>query len=309
MQFITQSVISKIGLFNSYCVCAGIALGSFVLVLGLSTLIPHNHREFFELDPSLSYYHKGNDEVQVYLLYLLVFLIPTGITGLSFALSDISWWASEKIKHFTKLDILLFLCSTFAYALLTTACVTEIIKVIVSRPRPEFFYLCNYKGYADAVDSGNYTNYFALTKPNTFGSYDDCYDQSMVSEATSSFPSGHTSMSFASMLFTTFVIQLMFDIANFFTLYGMISFSPLIVSTWIACSRILDYKHREDDVIGGAIIGIVCTIIAWRSLHVCLTKIRKHFERATASNGRFSDDNGSGSGNELYFRLEGGVGV
>lgn len=143
----------------------------------------------------------------------------------------------------------------------------------MSRPRPEFYYLCNYKGYADAVDSGNYTLYNSITKVNAPEDYANCYDQQMVSEATSSWPSGHSSMSFCSLLVTSIVIREMLNIKNVFTLYGMISFSPLIISLWIAVSRCLDNKHHEDDVLAGAIIGCTVTLIVYDSVQMIIKKV------------------------------------
>lgn len=141
-------------------------------------------------------------------------------------------------------------------ALLSTGCSTEIIKVIVSRPRPSFYYLCNYKGYSNAVNSGNYTLYNELITINAIGNYDYCYNNNEVNNSISSFVSGHTSISFCSMLFTTFIVQKMFNIKNSFTLLGMFSYGFLIISAWIEITRIQDMRHHEDDIIGGVIVGL-----------------------------------------------------
>jgi membrane-associated phospholipid phosphatase len=69
------------------------------------------------------------------------------------------------------------------------------------------------------------------------------------------------------------VIREMLNIKNVFTLYGMISFSPLIISLWIAVSRCLDNKHHEDDVFVGAIIGCTVTLIAYESVKIIIKKV------------------------------------
>jgi len=47
----------------------------------------------------------------------------------------------------------------------------------------------------------------------------------------------------------------------------IISLAPLAYSTWVAVSRIEDYRHHKEDVIVGAIIGsftaTVCYLIYW----------------------------------------------
>jgi phosphatidate phosphatase len=142
--------------------------------------------------------------------------------------------------------------------------VTNILKLTIARPRPVFFYLCNYKGYYDAVHSGNYTAYYAATNPDKIGDYNDCLN--FTNDSVASFPSGHASFSFTCMTFTVMVLQDMLKIKNGFTLWGMLTYSPLIVSAWIAVTRVHDFKHHEDDILAGAIIGAVCALLGF---HFC----------------------------------------
>lgn len=169
------------------------------LILGLSTLIPHYERQFFERDPSMSYYDSG-DQVPVSMMYAITLSISYGtiVVG-SFVIESFTNRQIVNITHFQKMVLLL--CA-LTFALLTTGCTTEILKNVVGRPRPAFFYLCNYKGYADAVNSRNYTQYDALTVANRLGNFDECYDNTNFLDSISSFPSGHTSVSFCAMLFT-----------------------------------------------------------------------------------------------------------
>jgi len=39
---------------------------------------------------------------------------------------------------------------------------------------------------------------------------------------------------------------------------------PLILAGWIACTRIVDYWHNTDDVLGGSILGIGCAFMVGR---------------------------------------------
>lgn len=75
----------------------------------------------------------------------------------------------------------------------------------------------------------------------------------------------------------------MLDLKNIFTIGGMLSYGPLIISTWIAISRVKDTKHHEYDIIGGAIIGSVCAILAYNNMLKCIDKIFEQFENEKSS--------------------------
>jgi hypothetical protein len=72
-------LFDRIGVVNSYLVCASFCIVCLIIILGAATVIPHNKRQFFERDPALSYYNKDNDIVTVYMLYSIIFPIPIGI--------------------------------------------------------------------------------------------------------------------------------------------------------------------------------------------------------------------------------------
>lgn len=278
----------KIGVKNSYFLCACLTLIIFIIILGCTIKMPHYDRQFFEGDLALSYYHYENDQVTVPMLYMIILIIPVGTALYLCKYRDISdGLLSKYIAH----EIFILWCTFFAYSMLATGVSTEILKTVISRPRPSAFYLCNYLGYTDAVNSGNYTNYNSLMKFGKVGTFDNCYDQSMVSEAFSSFPSGHSSMSFCSMLVTCFIIRTMLNIKNVFTFCGILSYSPLIISAWIAVTRVQDNKHHEDDIFAGIFIGLICTLISWYSF---LTITKKINVAETIHNA------------DIYVRLESG---
>lgn len=239
--------------------------------------ISHIKRQFFEKDINLSYYNTEKDEVTVIMLYLISFVISYVICGILSFINYIDWKKS-KYSHITKIQLMFIQLFALTYAIASSALATEIIKKVVSNPRPEFYYLCNYNGYADAVNSGNYTLYNSISEQYKIGDYENCYNKNGLSDAISSFPSGHTSTAFSSLLFTVFVIQNMLELKNIFTIGGMFSYGPLIISTWIAISRVKDTKHHEYDIIGGAIIGSVCAILAYNNMSECINKIFEQFE-------------------------------
>ena len=101
-------------------------------------------------------------------------------------------------------------------------------------------------------------------------------------EARQSFPSGHSGLSFCSMgVLAWFALGCWIrkcnrtasnkNILSFGTamkqknakIAALISLSPLIFSTFVATSRIVDNWHHPSDVIAGTIIGFVCATISY----------------------------------------------
>jgi membrane-associated phospholipid phosphatase len=83
--------------------------------------------------------------------------------------------------------------------------ITNVFKMTVGEHRPNFFAACDYKGYAAALASGNFSEYNAATIPGAPGDLAHCAaDPLTIREAQLSFPSGHASLSFAGLGFLFF---------------------------------------------------------------------------------------------------------
>jgi len=152
--------------------------------------------------------------------------------------------------------------------------ITVLLKNFVGRLRPNFFAMCNYKGYRDAL-SGNDTLYLSLTTAGAVGSLDHCWetDIAKIHEAQYSFPSGHASFAFAGLTFLTFFL---FHVApRYFKLMNsksVIRFLPFkitillvlfISAAVIAGTRTRDYWHNFDDILAGSVIGFACASFAF----------------------------------------------
>ena len=72
------------------------------------------------------------------------------------------------------------------------------------------------------------------------------------------------------MLYTAYVIRKMFKITDSVTLTGIASWLPLVLAAYVCVTRIQDFKHREDDVAVGALIGMFTVSIIWRSLQLSI---------------------------------------
>jgi membrane-associated phospholipid phosphatase len=182
----------------------------------------------------------------------------------------------------------LWLCIALAQAHVLSNALTNTIKFWLSRQRPNFFALCNYQGYRDSVESGNFTAYDAATAPGRLGSAALCSaDKADVWDAQRSFPSGHASTSFCGMTFAALFLRAALRVraGEHMSLLHAVAASPLFIALWIGITRVRDRWHHEDDVAVGAFIGAACAVFAW-----------KHFQTHQRDGELFSPARGSDSG-------------
>ncbi|KAE9618725.1 putative phosphoric monoester hydrolase [Lupinus albus] len=129
------------------------------------------------------------------------------------------------------------------FSVLITAVITDAIKDGVGRPRPDFFWRCfpDGKGVFDPI-----TRDVRCTG-----------DKSVIKEGHKSFPSGHTSWSFAGLVFLALYLSgkvRVFDRRGHVAKLCLV-FLPLLAAALIAVSRVDDYWHHWQDVFAGGLIG------------------------------------------------------
>jgi diacylglycerol diphosphate phosphatase/phosphatidate phosphatase len=129
------------------------------------------------------------------------------------------------------------------FSVLITAVITDAIKDGVGRPRPDFFWRC----FPDGVPA--YDNF-------TTGVL--CHGKaSVIKEGHKSFPSGHTSWSFAGLGFLSWYLAgkiKVFDRRGHVAKLCIIIL-PLLLAALVAVSRVDDYWHHWQDVFTGGILG------------------------------------------------------
>ncbi|KAJ8758499.1 hypothetical protein K2173_000220 [Erythroxylum novogranatense] len=131
-----------------------------------------------------------------------------------------------------------------AFAVLITAVITDSIKNAVGRPRPDFFWRC----FPDGKDL-----YDQLGNVICHGKASD------IKEGHKSFPSGHTSWSFAGLGFLSLYLA---GKMKAFNRRGHVAklcivFLPLLAAALVGISRVDDYWHHWQDVFAGGLIGVV----------------------------------------------------
>jgi len=234
---------------------------------------------FVERDPSLSQPSSVNgDAVPTSLLILYAVLFPALLAS---SYLTLQWIRTDKKDRARLLRRSIWIALSFAQAFGVALAATNVLKNAVARQRPSFFAMVNYAGYADAIptpqSSSQWATYFSKTsstdhESNYFGSLvkvGSNVPQRIIDDAQRSFPSGHSSLSFAGLTWLAGFIRYSFKVkaGDYFSVRAAMSCLPLILAAYIAVSRVRDRKHNVDDVSIGSMIGALGAILAWTHLH------------------------------------------
>ncbi|GJQ15971.1 hypothetical protein GpartN1_g7762.t1 [Galdieria partita] len=129
-------------------------------------------------------------------------------------------------------------------ATLCTVTITELLKLVAGRPRPYFLSVC------EPID----------------GSTLNCRgDTAQIEEARKSFPSGHTSLAFASAIYLTLYLFKVLWMSEVFyrTWHLWLLLVPLLLACLVGVSRTVDYHHHFSDIVAGALLGTVISIMTF----------------------------------------------
>lgn len=151
----------------------------------------------------------------------------------------------------------------FFIAVSLTALLTDIVKNAIGRPRPDLIDRCK-------PEKG--------TSEHGLVSFDVCTepDHHTLHDGFRSFPSGHSSFSFAGLgylsLFLMSQLHVLSSRAD--VLRIILSFAPLLGAALIALSRYEDYRHDPYDITAGSLLGFLVAFFIWRRYYPSLRSRR-----------------------------------
>ena len=139
-------------------------------------------------------------------------------------------------------------------AFLTTGIATDLVKLAVGRPRPDFLARCFPHGVPAEVPLED--GFPACEEPGAPG----------VKDGYKSFPSGHASLAFASLGFLSLYLVHSFRLRR-----GagrpwrrLAATLPWLGALMVGVSRVHDYRHNPSDVLAGAALGTFTAVTVAR---------------------------------------------
>ncbi|KAI1499915.1 PAP2 superfamily protein [Biscogniauxia marginata] len=199
------------------------------------------HRMFFINNLNIAFPHAEVERVPVYLNIVYAAFIPLAVL----LLYNSAARASFHKHHNTILGL--------AIALILSSFLTDVVKNMVGRPRPDLIARCKPA---------------AGTKPNVLVTIDVCTETAhhTLHDGWRSFPSGHSSFSFSGLgylaLFLSGQLRIFRDKRDLGR--SLICLSPLVGATMIAISRCQDYRHDVYDVCVGSVLGFTVGFWSYR---------------------------------------------
>jgi len=212
-------------------------------------------REFSLEDTSLRHSFAVHERIPNFALYMIAVVSPLVIMTLVNVVTVRSWWDF----HNATLGAILGLSLTGA--------VTQVVKLTVGRPRPDILDRCQPPaGLSDPPYQ--LSNSTICTQTNV----------AIMQDGFRSFPSGHSSLSFAGLGFLAFYLVGKLQLFDNKGYAGKtwISLVPFLAAALVAISRTMDYRHHWQDVLVGAILGAVLAYFSYRQYYPSLASKNSH---------------------------------
>ncbi|OJJ43948.1 hypothetical protein ASPZODRAFT_135348 [Penicilliopsis zonata CBS 506.65] len=148
-------------------------------------------------------------------------------------------------------------------SLMLTSFITDIIKNAVGRPRPDLISRCK---PARGTPQNTLVAYSVCTQP----------DAHIFQEGWRSFPSGHSSFSFAGLGYFFLFLSGQMHVFRPRTDLGrcLLALVPLLGAAMVACSRLADYRHDVYDVTCGSVLGFLVAYFSYRRYYPHLRSVR-----------------------------------
>ncbi|GLA48043.1 phosphatidic acid phosphatase type [Aspergillus niger] len=291
-------------LILSYILDWTLIIGVALIGFGFSQTTP-NHRPFSLTDPSISFPHRGKDTVSTGVLAVVAIVAPAVIIiFVSFlfinpnttTIAGTSGRNARKEILRRKLMVKLWEWNAgwmgLGVALAGTFMATEGLKDLYGKPRPDMLARCDpdISAINEYAVSGLGRR---LAGAPTMVTWEICRnkgDETLKVDGFASFPSGHSSISFAGLMYLALWLSAKFSIGFPFLAYSplshdlgrqdrgkirnqgaappvymlIIALVPIAVAFFISASRWFDYRHHGFDIIFGSVMGMVFAYIGFR---------------------------------------------
>ncbi|KAJ7273574.1 phosphatidic acid phosphatase type 2/haloperoxidase [Mycena haematopus] len=211
----------------------------------------HGFRRQFSLeDTSLRHTFAVHERVPDFALYMIAIVAPIVLQAVINLLTVRSWWD----MHNSLLGLVL--------GLSITGSITQFTKLTVGRPRPDVLDRCQpIPGSVDPI--------YGLSNSSICTT---ASDSSLMRDGFMSFPSGHSSLSFAGLGFLAFYLAgklHLFDHRGY-AAKAWLSIVPFSGAALVAISRTMDYRHHWQDVLVGSVLGTVVSYFTYRQYYPSL---------------------------------------
>ncbi|WWC92173.1 uncharacterized protein L201_007127 [Kwoniella dendrophila CBS 6074] len=226
-------------------------------------------REFSLTDISIQHSHAIHERVPPNLLAFISVGIPLLVLVPISALISRNGWD----VHNSVLGLVM------SYTM--TGVITQIVKMSVGRPRPDLIARC-----MPAPGSTDHPVFGLST-------IDICTNTNLIvlNDGFKSFPSGHSSLSFAGLGFLTLYLagkMHLGDVRGHRT-RAWFALSPLIGGMMVAISRTEDNRHHWQDVLVGSLLGMAIAWVSYRTYYPRMSHRHCHLPLAP----RYDPDNES----------------
>ncbi|KAH9930322.1 phosphatidic acid phosphatase type 2/haloperoxidase [Fomitopsis serialis] len=223
---------------RSYIVDWSVATVAWFIAWIVSGLPPYE-REFDRKDTLIDHKHHKS-QIGGDLNWFIAFVVPFAVIGVISCLRR----SALDLHHGA-----LALYATRAFSEVAT----EVLKNRVGRLRPDFLSRCKWDKELKACAG----------------------DLETILDGRRSFPSGHSSTAFSGMMFLSLWLAGITGAwcitrpaaARSFLASRLARLSlsclPLAFATWVAVSRVEDYRHHKEDVIVGGLLGTACAVICY----------------------------------------------
>ncbi|XP_023171536.2 putative phosphatidate phosphatase isoform X2 [Drosophila hydei] len=256
-----KRILCRVGLDILILLCVGLPILWFFLFGD-----PYK-RGFFCDDESLKHPFKEST-VRNWMLYIIGLVIPVGVmlivelqrsrnanasgTGSArryiFMSYEIPDWLVECYKKM----------GVFAFGAAASQLTTDIAKYSIGRLRPHFIAVCQPQmpDWSTCENATNVGKYIMDFECQGVGS-----SARMLKEMRLSFPSGHSSFTFYTMVYVALYLQARMNWRGSKLLRHFLQFLFIMIAWYTALSRVSDYKHHWSDVLAGSAIGAACAVI------------------------------------------------